>query len=230
MDARERKERRETREQEHTTLGFPVLIGALLLISALFAGMKLQKWYFSDWCILSSKTCALKTAMRDLWLEHMVWTREFVKEAIDGNDNVQDIVDRLMRNQEDIGNAVASYYGNDAGKQLTALLKEHISIAAEVVKAAKADDKDALTDADKRWHDNAKDIADFLSSANPNWPQKDLLDMLNEHLRLTTEEATARLKKDWNADIKLSGEVIDQIRHMADALTEGITKQFPDKF
>ena len=43
-----------------------------------------------------------------------------------------------MRNQEDIGNAVGKYYGAPAGQQFTTLLKQHISIAVDLIKAAKA--------------------------------------------------------------------------------------------
>ena len=49
-------------------------------------------------------------------------------------------VKRLLRNQDDIGNAIKPYYGDAAGDKLTALLKEHITTAAEVVTAAKAND------------------------------------------------------------------------------------------
>ncbi|MGH7466085.1 MAG: hypothetical protein ACREK1_12965 [Longimicrobiales bacterium] len=71
-----------------------------------------------------------------------------------------------------------------AGGQLTQLLKEHISIAGEVVGAAKAKDSAKLQDADRRWHRNAEDIARFLCGANPNWQRSALVNMLNEHLSL----------------------------------------------
>ena len=54
--------------------------------------------------------------------------------------------------------------------------------------------------------------------------------MMHEHLKLTTQEAVARLKKDWNADIEAFEKVFDEIMMMADSLTAGITKQFPEKF
>lgn len=42
-----------------------------------------------------------------------------------------------MKNQEDIGNAVGQIYGAPAGQQLTTLLKEHITIAVDLIKAAR---------------------------------------------------------------------------------------------
>jgi len=53
--------------------------------------------------------------------------------------------------------------------------------------------------------------------------------MLNEHLALTTQEATARLEKNWTADVAAFDKIFDQAMHMADALTDGIVKQFPNK-
>jgi hypothetical protein len=54
--------------------------------------------------------------------------------------------------------------------------------------------------------------------------------MMNEHLALTTQEATARLQKNWTADIAAFDKIFDQAMMMADALTDGIIKQFPDRF
>ena len=74
------------------------------------------------------------------------------------------------------------------------------------------------------------DIAEFLSKANPNWPKATLAEMMKKHLSTTSEEVVARLNKDWAADVRAYDAVYDHILHMADALTDGIVKQFPDKF
>ncbi|WP_187147636.1 acetylglutamate kinase [Candidatus Nitrososphaera gargensis] len=110
--------------------------------------------------------------------------------------------ERLLDNQEDIGNAVKPYYGEKAGDQLTKLLKEHILIAADLVNAAKAGDNSAVADADQRWSDNADDIAAFLAKANPNWDEDELSHMLHDHLKVTKDEAVARLQSDYEADIE----------------------------
>jgi hypothetical protein len=172
----------------------------------------------------------LKQDMRKLWTDHVVWTRDYIVAAIDGQPDAQSAADRLMRNQEDIGSAVAKYYGDAAGQQLTTLLKQHIGIAVDVVKAAKAGDKAAFTRADDRWQQNGVEIADFLSKANPNWPRETLVAMMRKHLETTTAEVEARLNKNWNDDVKAFDAVYDHILGMSDALADGIVKQFPEKF
>jgi hypothetical protein len=57
----------------------------------------------------------------------------------------------------------------------------------------------------------------------------DLGNMLNEHLALTTKEATYRLEKDWEDDVATFDKILEQALHMADTLADGILKQFPNK-
>jgi hypothetical protein len=172
----------------------------------------------------------LKQDMRKLWTDHVVWTRDYIIAATEKQPDATSALNRLMKNQDDIGNVVARYYGDAAGRQLTTLLKDHIAIAGDIVKAAMAGDKTGQKAADEKWHQNATQIADFLSKANPNWPRATLLDMMNTHLSTTSTELVARLNKDWDGDVKAFDAVYDHILHMSDALADGIVKQFPDKF
>jgi hypothetical protein len=172
---------------------------------------------------------ALRSGMRKLWTDHVVWTRQYIVDAAAASPSLDATTKRLLKNQEDIGNAVAVYYGSAAGSKLTDLLKQHILIAADLVTAAKANDNAKVASADKRWHANAEDIAEFLSKANPNWPKATLQSMLDEHLALTTQEATARLQQRWDDDIAAFDKILVQAMAMADALSSGIAKQFPGK-
>lgn len=171
----------------------------------------------------------LRVAMRKLWSDHVIWTRQWIVSTALNDPSAQQASVRLLKNQEDIGNAIKPYYGDAAGSKLTDLLKQHILIAVDLVNAAKAGDAAKQADADKRWHDNASDIATFLSGANPNWPRQTLLDMLNQHLALTTREAVDRLKQNWSDDVEAFDAIFTQAMMMADALTDGIAKQFPAK-
>lgn len=176
------------------------------------------------------KAGALKQDMRKLWTDHVVWTREYIVAAVGDQPDAPAAASRLMKNQEDIGAAVAAFYGKAAGDTLTGLLKEHISIAVDLIKAAQAGDKGAQQQADGKWHRNGEDIAGFLSKANPNWPRATLVDMMNMHLSTTTTEVVARLSKDWDGDVKAFDAVYQHILTMSDTLSDGIVKQFPTKF
>ncbi|HSB00974.1 MAG TPA: hypothetical protein VLE49_10020 [Anaerolineales bacterium] len=169
--------------------------------------------------------------MRKLWEDHITWTRVYIISAVAGLPDSDAAAQRLLKNQEDIGNAIKPFYGDEAGNQLTALLKTHITTAVDILNAAKAGDNAKLDAAKKSWEDNANQIADFLNKANPdNWPLSDLQSMMKSHLDLTLEEATARLKGDWPSDVAAYDKVHEEILMMADALSQGIIKQFPDKF
>jgi hypothetical protein len=68
-----------------------------------------------------------------------------------------------MRSQEDIGGAVAKYYGDAVGRQLTTLLKQHIGIAVDVVTAAKAGDKAGFKQAFDAVYDHILGMSDALA-------------------------------------------------------------------
>lgn len=179
---------------------------------------------------MSNPSVELRTAMRKLWEDHVTWTRNVILCLVDDLPGTDQAVARLLRNQDDIGNAIKPYYGDAAGNKLGELLHEHINVSADVVKAAKASDNTALDAANKKWFANADEISEFLSNANPNWKLEDMKTMMHDHLKLTTDEALARIKKDYDADITAYDKVHDEILLMSDMLTEGIVKQFPDKF
>ena len=172
----------------------------------------------------------LRNAMRQLWEEHIVYTRNFIISSVGDLEDTGKIAERLLRNQDDIGNAIKPIYGEEAGNKLAALLREHILIAADIVKAAKAGDSEGVAKGQKKWIGNADDIAVFLSGANPNWPVQTLKDMLYKHLAFTTTEVVSRIKKDWPADIDAYDKGHAHMLMFADILTEGIVKQFPKKF
>jgi hypothetical protein len=172
----------------------------------------------------------VRLALRKLWSDHVIWTREYIVAAVAPTPDAGAAAGRLLKNQEDIGAAIVGYYGQAAGDQLTDLLKQHIMIAVDLVAAAKSGDDAAFATHDARWTANIGEIASFLSGANPNWPEKDVFDLLALHLKLTKDEAVARISGDWAADIKAFDDIFTEIMVVADTLHDGIVAQFPDRF
>lgn len=175
-------------------------------------------------------TCELRMLQRKLWIDHVSWTRSLIISDLASLEDTGPVLERLLKNQDDIGNSIKPFYGDEAGNKLASLLKEHIKLAVKVTDAAKTGNKDDLEKYNKLWYKNADDIAKFLSSANPNYSEKVLKDMLYKHLQFITDQVVARLNKDWNADIEAYDKGEDHMIRFADILTDGIIKQFPQKF
>jgi competence protein ComGC len=223
-----------TNKKEAKAMKRIMLIGMLVLVTSVVLfipvpanAMEHQK---IGKAVYTQSVVDLRNAMRQLWEEHIVYTRGYITSALAGLDDTGKVAERLLRNQDDIGNAIKPIYGEEAGKKLAALLRDHILIAADIVTAAKAGDNDGVAKGEKRWTANADDIAAFLSSANPNWPIQTLKDMLYKHLAFTTTEVVSRIKKDWSSDIEAYDKGHAHMLMFADMLTDGIVKQFPKKF
>jgi hypothetical protein len=180
--------------------------------------------------VTNDKSFSLARGLERLWTDHVVWTRLYIIAAVDDRPEAGQAASRLLKNQDDIGNAIVPIYGDAAGAKLTELLKQHIMIAVDLVGAAKAGDQEKFGRVDAQWSKNAEEIAAFLSGANPYWPQKDVNDLLALHLSLTKDEAVARLQHDYEKDVETFDQILTEILTLADALVAGIVKQFPDKF
>src|ERR687895_1209794 len=177
-----------------------------------------------------TKITELRISLHNLWVEHIVWTRQFVVAAAADQPDASFAAERLLKNQEDIGNAIKQFYGDQAGNQLTLQLKDHITIAVDLLEAAKSGNSTALEEIEDKWYANADEIATLLSAANPNWTKEDMLNMLNEHLSLTKTEAVARLTGDYATDVTTFDALYQHAVSMADEFTIGIVNQFQERF
>ena len=167
----------------------------------------------------------LHLQMRVLWEDHVIWTRVVIIDAIAHGANctsnlpdLQVALARLLRDQDDIGNAVRPSLGDAVADQLTALLHDHITIAAQLVLAAKANDATAVADLKTRWYQNGNDIALALSIAlgAPLFVEEN---MMKVHLDQTLAEAVDDLTGKFRASIADYDAIVAHILDMADAIS-----------
>ena len=104
-------------------------------------------------------------------------------------------------------------------------------IAADLVKAAKAEDMPMVELLNRRWQGNADDISLFLSQANPeHWKYSEIRTEMRKHLDLTLNEASLYIKGDYAGSVTMYDKIHEQILCMADMLAMGIEMQFPAMF
>jgi hypothetical protein len=181
--------------------------------------------------LITRKQARFHDAMRKLWEDHVTWTRLAIVTFAAGTPGFDTTAARLLQNQVDIGDAIKPFYGKKAGNALTSLLHDHITIAVEVMQAAKSGDTDAFNEANKRWYTNANAVADFLHKANPsNWGKKMMRQDMRVHLDQTLREAADELGGKYAAGVREDDHVHKHILKMADMLSSGIIAQFPGRF
>ena len=174
---------------------------------------------------------AFHDQMRKLWEDHITWTRLAIVTFADGSPSFDATAGRLLQNQTDIGNAIKPFYGPAAGNKLTALLHDHITIAVELLQAAKTGNTHAFDAANTRWYANGNDIADFLAAANPrSWPDAVMRADMKNHLDQTLAEAAHELQAQYPESVTDYEGIHAHILMMADQLSAGIIAQFPSRF
>lgn len=164
------------------------------------------------------------------WIEHVLWTRLLLISITDSLGNLEATKARLLRNPMDIANIFRRYYGSNVADIIQRLLTEHLVIGAELITALKNENQNLAQELNAKWYKNADDMAEFFGSINPFYPKENVRHMLYEHLRLTTDEVSNRLKKDYVADIKSYDMVQKEVLQMSYFFVNGITKQFPNLF
>jgi hypothetical protein len=225
-----------TRRTSSTLAALIAVAGAVLMLAfvATGDGHAADGHSHNDTAVAGSATHkqgVFQDAMRKLWEDHITWTRLAIISFAHDLPDLPATQSRLLKNQEDIGNAIKPYYGKAAGNRLTALLKDHIVGAVALLQAAKSGDQALINQRTDEWYLNGNEIADFLAKANPrNWRQQAMRRMMKRHLDQTLNEAVNRLGGKYNADVRDYDKIHRHILRMADTLSKGIIKQFPGRF
>ena len=164
------------------------------------------------------------------WLEHVLWTRLFLISVAESLGDLEPTKARLLENPRTIANVFRKYYGNNIANRIEELIREHLIIGGDLIVALKNGNQSLAKELNTKWYKNADDMAEAFSNINPFYSKEEVRNMLYEHLRLTTNEVTARLKKDYIADIKAYDIVQKEALKMAEFFANGIVKQFPNLF
>lgn len=175
---------------------------------------------------LTPRQLDLLNTLRRLWIEHVLWTRMFIESTAFDLDNLDAVTKRLLRNPADFADVLRPLYGNQVAARFEKLFTDHLLIAADLVNAAKAGDNKKVEEARRQWYMNADEIAEFLGSINPYFNTKLWRNMLNEHLRMTENEAVQILTGKYPESIVQYDAIQKQALDMADDMAYGIMRQF----
>lgn len=214
--------------------------GGIVAVGALLLGMTGQVSANASATAMSAMTPAIDTAvveapklhaaLRALWQGHVQHTREYaVAVHAQRGSEAKAAADAVVANARQIANAVGSFYGDAADAQMLTLLAGHWGGVRALTDARAAGDMAAQSEAMSELSQNVSAISAFLSGANPNLPETALQGLLATHVG---HHAT-QIQQIMADDVQGERETWKAMQHhmdvIADALADGIAKQFPDK-
>ena len=172
-----------------------------------------------------------KAAQRDLWIGHVFWVRNVVDARFEGNANEAKVAEQqVVANAKAIAASIEPFYGKAASEKLFTLLAGHWGAISDYLDATRANRKAGQDAAFKQLVANADEIAVFLGGANPNLPVDVLKGLLMAHGSHHVQQIGEFKAKQYDAEAKTWAAMTHHMYVIADALAEGIAKQFPDKF
>jgi hypothetical protein len=168
---------------------------------------------------------------RTLWEDHITWTRMVIIGILDDLPGTDAYVGRLLQNYEDMESALVPYYGEESAEAFGDLIKDHLTIAADILVNAKAGDEKQVTLLVETWRANARALAKAMNELNPRaWPLRETDMMWQQHLNVTLAEATAHLSGDFAGELAAWERVHGGGLQMADFISGGVMHQFRGSF
>ena len=177
------------------------------------------------------KQAATQAALRDLWIGHIFWVRNVALETMDGNGAAAKAAEaEVVSNAKQIAASIEPFYGKAGSDALMDLLVGHYGAVKAHIDATATADAAKQAAASRQLTANAGAIADFLSGANPNLPRATVNSLFIGHAAHHMEQDQQLKDHKYVEEGKTWAAMRDHMYVIADALTDALAKQFPDKF
>lgn len=180
---------------------------------------------------VSVKLAATRAAIRDLWVGHIFWVREVVVHtSAKDTAGAAAAEQQVVANAKQIAGAFEPFYGKAATDKLFNLLAGHYGAVKAHATATLAGDQPTAKKALDEMLANASEIAKFLAAANPNLPEATLKSLLTAHGAHHVQQNQEIAAHKYAEEARTWEAMKNHLYTVADALADGLAKQFPDKF
>lgn len=172
----------------------------------------------------------LQAALRGLWRGHVAHTRAYALSVHGGTLRAAQKAEAdVVANAKQIADAVGGFYGEAAGQRMLRLLAGHWSAVKDMTQATKRGDTQGNAKAVEALTANAREIAQFLSGANPHLPTDAVFGLLAAHGAHHAAQIAQIMRGDMTSEAATKTMMEAHMDTIADALTLALAKQFPAK-
>lgn len=172
-----------------------------------------------------------KMALRDLWVEHVFWIRSYALATHAGDEAQSRVAEHeVVANAGALANTIAPFYGQPAADALLKLLAGHWGAVRDFNTATIGKSKVGQDAAAVNLTSNAREIAKFLSGANPYLPEDAVFGLLAAHGGHHVTQINQIASGDFSQETATWHAMRKHVMEIGDAIAEALGKQFPDRF
>lgn len=179
----------------------------------------------------NTSAAALRTTLNLLVAEHVWLAAAATNAALNGNQaEFKAAAAALDENSIALAAANGSVYGEEAAEAFLPLWRKHIGFFVEYTNAVAAKDTAKKEEAMNNLVGYSEDFGAFIHSASPSLPADAVAGLVREHALTFKAVIDAQASgNDAEAYTNLR-QAVAHMRNIADAHSEAIVLQFPDKF
>jgi hypothetical protein len=179
----------------------------------------------------SAAVLETKMALRDLWVEHVFWIRSYVLATHAGDDAQRKVAEaEVVSNAKALAATIKPFYGQAAADGLFKLLAGHWAAVRDYNTALVNHSHPDRDKAAKAITVNAREIAKFLSGANPYLPEDAVFGLLAAHGAHHMAQSNQVAANDFQSEAQTWHAMRKHMLMIADSIAGALAKQFPDRF
>jgi hypothetical protein len=185
---------------------------------------------YSDALVAFSPRTTLRVQLDLLLGEHLVLAAESMRAGLAKTADFAAARQALAGNSADLQDAVAKYYGPEAGQKFGDVWREHVDAYIAFIVAVAANDSSGRTASLNRLHAYHDQIGAFLSSANPYLNAEEVAALIRRHVQALISQVESEVAGDHERTVATIRGAYVQTFEVGDALAMAIARQFPDRF
>ena len=179
---------------------------------------------FKSTCITRS-SCDIRIDFAKLWSLRTTFTKFYINSYLADLPDVEVAANRLLTNQDDIGNFLKPCIGEANGNEISKILREQIILLSEALLAAFTNDQSAFNIARDKLFANSAEFATFITTLNPCKISLDkVVTNFNQQVQYTLDMIIFRVTGDYASDFNVFDFYYEETLKFSDILFEGIIK------
>jgi hypothetical protein len=172
----------------------------------------------------------LRKSLNITLAEHVGLTLETLRVSYDNHESATAIVDELDKNSQELADIIGDFYGDESKSTFLEMWQDHVTYFVNYTVSMKTGDKEGMDQALSDLEDYSRDAAEFFAGLNSNLTTDSTKPLFTKHRDLIIDSIINYSEAEYVGSFDKESQAYAQAGEIGDVLSDGIIKQFPDRF